>query len=105
MDAPEHADVATLELLSKGQLHERHGQTDKEEADEVGDEEGRATPLEAEVGESPEVAEADTVADHGEDERHATQPTRSLFLGLRIVREAPNQAVFALAHGDESFTF
>jgi len=79
VDAAEHTDVTALELLAEGELHEGHGDTDEEEADEVGDEEESTTPGVAQVGEAPEVTEADGVADHGEDESRATHPTLTLF--------------------------
>ena len=92
MDASEDTDVSTLELLTEGQLHECDGEADEEEAEEVGDEEGGTAPLEAEIGESPEVTETDTVADHSKDEGHATQPARSLLFGVGRVSEAPHEA-------------
>ena len=98
VDSSEHTDVTALELLTEGQFHECHGETDEEEADEVGNEEGGTTPGEAEVGETPEVSEADTVANHGKNEGHATQPARSLFFSCGIVGEAPDEAVSAGAH-------
>ena len=79
MDTAEHTDVTTLELLAEGELHKGHGDTDEEEANEVGDEEESTTPSVAQVGEAPEVTEADGVADHGEDEGRATHPTLTLL--------------------------
>ena len=94
VDAPEDTDVTTLELLAESQLHERNGQADEEEADKVGDEESSTAPREAEIGESPEVAEADTVANHSEDESHATEPARSLFFRIGSVIETPMKASY-----------
>jgi len=93
VDSSEYTDVTALEFLTERELHESNGDANGEQADPVGDEEQGATPFEAEIGESPEVTEADTVADHSEDESRTTQPS-STFCVSAIVSERLDEAVF-----------
>ena len=92
MDSTEDTDISALELLTERQLHESDGDTDSEEAYEVRNEEECATPGEAQVGETPEVSEADTVADHSEDEGPTGEPSSSLGT-IVFVCEAAHEAV------------
>ena len=94
VDATEDTDVTALEFLAESELHECNGDADGEEASQVGHEEESATPGEAEVGEAPEVSEADTVADHSEDEGHAGEPPSSLRTFV-FVCEALDARLFA----------
>ena len=77
MDSTEHTDITTLEFLTECHLHESHWDSNEEQADPVWDEEKHASPSEAEVRETPEVSETDTVADHSNDVSPSTQPTRT----------------------------
>ena len=94
MDSSEHTDVTALEFLTEWELHKGNRQADCDQAAPVGDEEQGATPLIAEVREPPEVAQADTVADHSEDESRSTQPS-STFCVNAIVSERLDETVFA----------
>ena len=78
MDSTEHSNITSLELLTKGKLHESHGDTNGEQADPVRDEEESTTPLITQIGEAPEVSETDTVADHSKNESGAGEPSSSL---------------------------
>ena len=93
VDSTEDTDVTALELLSERHLHEGDRDSNEEEAAQVRDEEQSTTPSVAQVGEAPEVAEADTVADHSQDEGGVAQPTRSL--GVSLIFEEFDAAVFA----------
>ena len=101
VNSTEHTDVTALELLAERELHERYGDTDGEEAGPVGDEEEGTAPLIAQVGETPEVSETDTVADHSEDESHATQPTGSFSALVLIFKE--REAAFFTSHVNVDF--
>ena len=94
MDSSEHTDVTALEFLTERKLHKGDRQSDCEEADPVWDEEQGATPLIAEVREPPEVTQADTVADHSENESRSTQPSRA-FCVSTIVSERLLEAFHA----------
>ena len=87
MDSTEHTDISALELLTERELHEGNGNTNSDQANEVGYEEESSTPGEAQVGETPEVSKADTVADHSEDEGPPREPSGSLGT-LVLVRKA-----------------
>ena len=88
VDATEHTDITTLEVLTQSHLHQGDRQTNEEEADEVRHKEGGSTPLEAQIREAPEVAKADAVANHSQDERHAAEPARTVLLSVFLVFEA-----------------
>ena len=94
VDSTEHTDVTSLEFLTKRELHECYGDTNAEEADPVGDKEEGTTPLIAQVGETPEVSKTDTVADHGEDEGGATEPSGS-FRAFISISEDVEEFIFA----------
>ena len=68
--------------------------TDKEEEDGVGDEEGAAAVLVGEVGEAPDVADADGEADAREDELPLGAPVVPLrpvlLVGVILVAGALN---------------
>ena len=89
----EHSNVTALELLAETKLHEGHRNTNGEKADPVGDEEEGTAPLEAQIGEAPEVSEADTVANHSQDESGTAQPAGSLSI-ISLIREKPRSDVF-----------
>ena len=84
MDSSEHTDVTALEFLAETKLHEHNGEANREQAAPVGDEEQGSTPLVAEVRESPEVSQADTVADHSEDESRTTQPSSTFRVRVSV---------------------
>ena len=92
VDSTEHTDVTALELLAERELHESDGDANREEANEVGYEEESAAPRVAEVGETPEVSEADTVADHSKNESGAREPSSS-FRAFVLVRETLDKAI------------
>jgi len=93
MNSAEHTNITTLELLTERHLHKSHWDSNEEKADPVWDEEKRATPSEAEVRETPEVTETDTVADHSNDVSPSTQPTGTSRIWV-LVLEGLVQAVF-----------
>ena len=71
--------------MSKGHLHEEQGQADEQEAEEVGDEKSSASIGVADVGEPPEVAEADGEAQAGQEELAVVVPLASFRpLGLSL---------------------
>ena len=94
VNSSEHTDVTALEFLTEWELHKGNRQADCDQAAPVGDEEQGATPLIAEVREPPEVTQADTVADHSENESRSTQPSRA-FCVRTIVSERLFEAVHA----------
>ena len=77
MDATEHTDITSLDGLSESALHERDGDSDDEQGDQVGDEEANAAPLEAEEGEPPDVSETDGETHHGQNVSGSAHPSLS----------------------------
>ena len=61
-----------LGAAAHGELHDHDGQSQDHQEDEVHDEEGRAAVLAGDVGEAPDVAEADGAAGGDEDEPQTT---------------------------------
>ena len=55
-------------VLAHRALYEESRDADDEHADEVGEEEGRAAVLVAQVGKPPHVPQAHSIPNHGEDE-------------------------------------
>jgi len=74
----EDAEAADGEHLSEGELHEEHGDAGEQEGDEIRDEEGAAAIFVAEVGEAPDVSEADGQTHHRQDEVEFAAPRASL---------------------------
>ena len=93
VNTSEHSNITTLELLAETELHEGHRNTNGKQADPVGNEEEGSTPLEAQVRETPEVSEADAIANHSQDESCSTQPAGS-FSVISFIREKPLGDVF-----------
>ena len=93
MDSSEHSNITTLELLAETELHECHWNTNGQEANPVGNEEERSAPLKAQVRETPEVSEADTVAHHSQDESGSAQPSGPLSV-ISVIGEEPRSDVF-----------
>lgn len=60
----EDAEATDGEHLAEGELHEKHGYAGEQEGYEVGNEEGAAAVLVAQVREAPDVAEADGQTHH-----------------------------------------
>jgi len=87
VDTTEHTDVTTLELLTHRQLEEHHRDTDKEKAEQVGDEEDSTTILVREVRESPEVTKTNGRSDSSENERVVRGPSLSFASELLFVTE------------------
>ena len=78
VNTSEHSNITTLEFLAQTKLHEGHRNTNSEEANPVGNEEQGSTESVAQVGETPEVSQADTVADHSQNESGSAQPASPL---------------------------
>ena len=68
MDFLKHTDVATLELLTKGELKHHHWQSDEDQTQQVRNEEQPASILEALVREPPEVTQPDACTERSNDE-------------------------------------
>ena len=96
MDSTEHTNISTLELLSERELEHEHGETEEEEAAQVGHKEEGTTPLEAEVGETPEVTKTNGGTDGGEHKGVLGGPSLSLsvFHFLVFVSEGGVELVF-----------
>ena len=93
MNTSEHSNITALEFLAETELHKGHWNTNGKEANPVGNEEQSSTPLEAQVGETPEVSKADTVANHSQDECGSAQPAGPLGV-FSFVWEEPRGDVF-----------
>ena len=103
VDASEDTDVTALKLLTERHLHERDGNANEDQARPVGDEEEGSSPGEAQVGEAPEVAEADAVAHHREDVGHPAEPARTLGALVLIFEDA--EARFFASHVNLKFNY
>ena len=78
VNTSEHSNITALEFLAETEFHEGHWNTNGDEANPVGNEEQSSAPLEAQVGETPEVSKADTVADHSQNKCGSAQPASPL---------------------------
>ena len=65
-------------VLADAELEEEGGEVDDGEHEEVGDQEGATPVLETQVGEPPDVPEADSVAEAGEKEVQLPRPVPPL---------------------------
>lgn len=87
VDTTEHTDVTTLEFLTHRQLKEHHRDTNKEKAEQVGDEENSTTILVREVRESPEVTKTNGRSNSSENERAVARPSLSFSSEFLFVTE------------------
>ena len=85
VDSTEHTNITTLELLTERELEHEHGDTEEEEADQVGDEEKSTTPLEAEVRETPEVTKTNGGSNGGQDEGVLIDPSLSRLIAVLLI--------------------
>jgi hypothetical protein len=96
VDAAKNADVTSLEFLTERNLEHEHGQSEEEQTEQVGHEEEGAAPLEGEVGESPEVSEANAVAHDGQDERGVGLPPGPACFSIDGIIEKRNKTLYQI---------
>jgi hypothetical protein len=68
--------------LTQAELKNQHGDTEEHQAQGVGNQEASASVLEAEIGESPQVAQADSAADGGYNEGEVGGPAIAVLLSV-----------------------
>jgi len=69
----------SLGEVAQAEFEDEHGDTDDEDGDDVWDEEGATAVVVEFVWESPEISEADSGTDGGEDESASCSPAFTLF--------------------------
>ena len=85
IDSTEHANVTTLELLTERELKHEKWNTDEEEAEEVWHEEESATPLGAQVWETPEVTQTNGRSNSCDDKCALILPALTVWLVALLV--------------------
>ena len=87
--------------MANVELEEEGGESDDGEHEEVGDQEGASTVLEAQIGEPPDVAETNSISETGQKEVQLPRPIPPLYV-LILNLELLDMTILLLR---EYFTF